>query len=114
CHGIDPRLSRAPVDVAPIDEAELLSTVPWLAAAETPLTLLKSALSEPHHLVLVTDSTGHVLRSHAGAKARARAEELNVVVGANWSETKVGCTAIGLSLHDGIPVLGSRIECYSC
>ena len=113
-HGINPRLLCAPVEFDSIDDEEIRLTVPWLGAAEPSLKLLHSALSEPHQLVLLTDYTGRVLRAHAGAKARARAEELNVIVGSNWSEAKVGCTAIGACLHDDAPVLANWCESYSC
>ena len=90
------------------------AVAPWLAPAEPAFALLRTALSEPHQVVLLTDLAGRVLLCHVGDKARDRAADLNIAVGADWSELNVGCTAIGACLEDGNPVLTSWCESYSC
>ena len=87
--------------------------VPWLACAEPAFARLRAALSEPHQVVLLTDLRGRVLLCHIGDKAQERAQDLNIRIGANWSEANVGCTAIGACLADGNPVLTSWCESYS-
>lgn len=111
--GIDPHLRCAPLAHAQIEPEQLRHAMPWVAAAEAAFNMLRFSLTESHQLVLLTAADGRVLLSHAGNKARSRAEELHAVVGSNWSEDEVGCTAIGASLHDGVPVLASWCESYS-
>ena len=115
--GSDPNLTRAPMKRLPtrsLHDAPAVARQPWLPNATAACRYLRSALSEPHQLILLTDLSGRVLLADAGEKARPRAEELNVVVGADWSEKTVGCTAIGACLHDGVPVLAGWYESYSC
>lgn len=115
--GSDPSLSRAPVkrsQTRALDDAPEVARQTWLPNATAACRYLRSALSEPHQLILLTDASGRVLLADAGEKARLRAEELNVVVGADWSEKAVGCTAVGACLHDGVPVLAGWYESYSC
>lgn len=115
--GSDPSLPRAPLKRSPIrslHDAPEVARQTWLPNATAACRYLRSALSEPHQLILLTDASGRVLLADAGDKARPRAEELNVVIGADWSEKAVGCTAIGACLHDGVPVLARWYESYSC
>lgn len=112
--GASPELARAPGSQALLGEQEHPAGALWLAPAEPAFALLRTALSEPHQVVLLTDRAGRVLLCHAGDKARERAADLNVAVGADWSESNVGCTAIGSCLQEGSPVLTNWCESYSC
>ena len=112
-HGVSPELARAPGPVMPCVTDPHEAQVPWLACVEPAFALLRAALSEPHQVVLLTDGSGCVLRCHVGDKAQERARDLNIRIGADWSESKVGCTAIGACLADGNPVLASWCESYS-
>lgn len=116
--GNDPRLMRAP-SAAVVHEPRLGNDPDdalrhWSEHAEAACRFVRAALSFPHQLLLLSDRNGRLAAVEAGAKARRRAEELNVTVGADWSETAVGCTAIGACLHERAPVLASWFQSYSC
>ena len=109
--GVNPALAQAPLEELPNPE-ELARQVPWLAAAEPVFRLLQSVFSEPHQLLLLGDARGLILLSHGGKKALNRAHELNAVAGGKWSEKDVGCTAIGASLHTGLPARVNWFQTY--
>jgi len=110
--GIDPLLTAAPFEHLPATMDELHEKAPWLTAAEPVFTLLQSLFSAPHHLLLLVDETGRILLSHGGSRALSRAEELHAVAGGRWGEDEVGCTALGATLHTGVPVQVGWCQTY--
>ena len=110
--GIDPQLRRAPLLAAGTEPAPNTVPVPWRAALDPAFQLLAAALSESHQVVLVADRHGRAVRVHQGSAALERARELNIVVGADWSESAVGCTALSACLHEGTPVQAGWFESY--
>jgi transcriptional regulator of acetoin/glycerol metabolism len=103
-NGIDPFLTAAPFEHLPATVGELHQMAPWLTAAEPVFTLLQSLFNAPHHLLLLVDETGRILLSHGGSRALPRAQELHAIAGGKWAEDEVGCTALGATLHTGVPV----------
>ena len=110
--GIDPQLSRAPLLAGGIEPELRPQQAPWRAALDPAFQLLAAALSESHQVVLVADRDGRAVRVHLGSTAVERARELNIVVGADWSESAVGCTALSACLHEGTPVQAGWFESY--
>ena len=110
--GIDPQLRRAPLLAVGTEPAPNTVPVPWRAALDPAFQLLAAALSESHQVVLVADRHGRAVRVHQGSAALERARELNIVVGADWSESAVGCTALSACLHEGTPVQAGWFESY--
>ena len=109
---IDPFLTAAPFEHLPATIGELHQMAPWLTAAEPVFTLLQSLFNAPHHLLLLVDETGRILLSHGGSRALLRAQELHAVAGGRWSEDEVGCTALGATLHTGVPVQVGWCQTY--
>jgi len=109
---IDPLLPAAPFEHLPAAIGELRQMSPWLTAADPVFTLLQSLFNAPHHLLLLVDETGRILLSHGGSRALPRAQELHAVAGGKWGEDDVGCTALGATLHTGIPVQVGWCQTY--
>lgn len=110
--GINPFLPAAPFEHLPATIDELHQLAPWLTAAEPVFTLLQSLFSAPHHLLLLVDETGRILLSHGGSRALSRAQELHAVAGGKWGEDEVGCTALGATLHTGVPTQVGWCQTY--
>jgi len=63
-------------------------------------------------LVILTDERGFILEILGDPEAMPKAQHLNFIKGANWSEKAVGTNAIGTAIYEGIPVTVSGPEHY--
>lgn len=70
---------------------------PWLQE-------LQAVSADSSHLVVVTDASGHILRIEGDRRVQLKAQEMNFIAGANWSEGAAGTNAIGTVLATGQPV----------
>ncbi|WGD37858.1 transcriptional regulator [Lysinibacter sp. HNR] len=83
--------------------------------------LLIDDAAEADLIVAVGDAAGRLLWIDGDYQRRVRAEDMNFVVGADWSEAVVGMSALGsaITLNHGIQVLGEehynrRAHQWSC
>ena len=102
--GIDPALPHAPLQEIPSDPEILRQEIDWLPCADRVFSLLCNFFTESHQAVYLVDHQGRLLAIRGGRKAMANAEKIYAIPGGEWSEEKVGCGAIGTSLHTGLPV----------
>jgi hypothetical protein len=94
-----PRHLHEPSDVVDLRRHHRLqAVVPALA------DLLADEGPTGQHLLIVTDACGEVLWRHGSSGALRRADTLEFVEGADWSEAGIGTNAISEALAAGAPV----------
>lgn len=102
--GIDPdqhspRHLHDPADVADLRRGHRLqTTLPALT------DLLAEEGSDGRHLLIITDSHGEVLWRIGSPAVLRRADSLEFIEGADWSEAGIGTNAISQALTTGAPV----------
>ncbi|MDR2573233.1 MAG: sigma-54-dependent Fis family transcriptional regulator [Desulfovibrio sp.] len=74
---------------------------------------LYSIVRDKNQLITVTDDVGRLIRTRGSRRILKKADKLNFVTGADWTESAVGTNAIGTTLFVGKPqvVLGSEHYC---
>ena len=98
--GVEPEASAGcapyPLDTSGLaerrTESRLEPAVPILRE------LLGAHASDAHHLLIVTDTTGHLLWVEGDRVTRGLAERIELAPGALWSEAAAGTNAMGTSL----------------
>lgn len=102
--GIDPEHSLAPVRLDDDTLDELRAAHPLEAAMPVIRRLLVDDAVDAGLLVAVSDAAGQLLWVEGDRELRARAEHMNFVPGADWSEHSAGTNAPGTALALGAPV----------
>lgn len=102
--GIDPEHSLAPVRLDDDTLDELRAAHPLEAAMPVIRRLLVDDAVDAGLLVAVSDAVGQLLWVEGDRELRARAEHMNFVPGADWSEHSAGTNAPGTALALGAPV----------
>ena len=102
--GVDPEhsLARLPLDDARLADARALH--PLAIAMPVIRRLLVEDAAEAGLLVAVSDAAGQLLWVEGDPVLRARAEQMNFLPGADWSENSAGTNAPGTALALGRPV----------
>jgi transcriptional regulator of acetoin/glycerol metabolism len=98
--GVEPEASAGctphPLDASGLaerrTESGLEPAVPMLRE------MLGAHASDAHHLLIVTDTTGHLLWVEGDRVTRGLAERIELAPGALWSESAAGTNAMGTSL----------------
>ncbi|WP_336714549.1 GAF domain-containing protein [Arthrobacter sp. USHLN218] len=88
----------------PTAVAELRRTHPLQAAVPALADLLADEGPEGRHLLIITDAQGEVLWRIGGRSVLRKADSLEFVEGADWSEAGIGTNAISEALTTGNPV----------
>lgn len=102
--GLNPEDSLAPLRLGEDALAELRATHPLATAMPVIRRLLVESATEAGLLVAVSDAAGQLLWVEGAHDLRSRAEQMNFVAGADWSESSVGTNAPGTALALGQPV----------
>lgn len=102
--GVDPEhsLARLPLDDARLAGARAMH--PLAIAMPVIRRLLVEDAAEAGLLVAVSDAAGQLLWVEGDPVLRARAEQMNFLPGADWSEDSAGTNAPGTALALGRPV----------
>jgi len=102
--GMNPESSLAPVRLDDAALAEVRAAHPLATAMPVIRRLLIESATEAGLLVAVSDAVGQLLWVEGAHDLRSRAEEMNFVSGADWSEASAGTNAPGTALALGRPV----------
>jgi hypothetical protein len=110
---LDPLTAQAEPALNGHDVTELRAAHPLNAVLPVFERLLVRHAAEAGLIVAVADASGRLLWIDGDSRVRSRAEEMCFVVGADWSETRVGTSAPGtaLALNHGIQI--QRAEHFS-
>ena len=102
--GVDPEhsLARLPLDDSRLAQARALH--PLAIGMPVIRRLLVEDAAEAGLLVAVSDAAGQLLWVEGDPVLRARAEQMNFLPGADWSEDSAGTNAPGTALALGRPV----------
>jgi hypothetical protein len=102
--GLDPEASIARIGLDDALLAEIRASHPLAAAMPVIRRLLVDPLSEAGMIVGVSDAVGQLLWVEGDPSLRARAEAMNFLPGADWSEASAGTNAPGTALALDAPV----------
>jgi hypothetical protein len=102
--GMNPESSLAAVRLDDAALAEIRATHPLSTAMPVIRRLLIESATEAGLLVAVSDAVGQLLWVEGSHDLRSRAEAMNFVSGADWSEGSAGTNAPGTALALGRPV----------
>ena len=110
---LDPLTAQAAPTLSTDELARLRARNPLAAVLPVINTLLVRHAAEFGLIVAVADETGRLLWIDGDSSVRTRAEDMHFVVGADWSEARVGTSAPGtaLALDHGIQI--QRAEHFS-
>jgi hypothetical protein len=110
---LDPLTAQAAPTLSPDDLGRLRAQHPLAAVLPVINRLLVRHATEFGLIVAVADQTGRLLWIDGDSAVRTRAEDMHFVVGADWSESRVGTSAPGtaLTLDHGIQI--QRAEHFS-
>lgn len=119
--GLNPETSLAPLRLDDSALAEIRASHPLATAMPVIRRLLVESATEAGLLVAVSDAAGQLLWVEGAHDLRSRAEGMNFVSGADWSEATVGTNAPGTALALGRPVqilgaehLSRQVTPWSC
>jgi transcriptional regulator of acetoin/glycerol metabolism len=102
--GWNPESSLAPVRLDDAALAEIRAAHPLSTAMPVIRRLLVDSATEAGLLVAVSDAAGQLLWVEGAHDLRSRAEGMNFVSGADWSEASAGTNAPGTALALGRPI----------
>jgi hypothetical protein len=102
--GLNPETSLAALRLDDDALSEIRATHPLALAMPVIRRLLVEDATEAGLLVAVSDAVGQLLWVEGAHDLRARAEGMNFVSGADWSEASAGTNAPGTALALGRPV----------
>ncbi|MBZ5740504.1 GAF domain-containing protein [Nocardioides mangrovi] len=108
--GVDPETWLAPLRLDDAALAEVRAAHPLTAVMPVIRRLLVDSAAEAGLLVAVSDAVGQLLYVEGSHSLRGRAEAMNFVPGADWSEDAAGTNAPGTALALGVPVQISGAE----
>ncbi|WP_104166376.1 transcriptional regulator [Cryobacterium sp. N22] len=110
---LDPLTAQAAPTLSADELGRLRARNPLAAVLPVINTLLVRHAAEFGLIVAVADETGRLLWIDGDSSVRTRAEDMHFVVGADWSEARVGTSAPGtaLALDHGIQI--QRAEHFS-
>lgn len=110
---LDPLTAQAAPTLGPDELDRLRSRHPLASVLPVINTLLVRHAAESGLIVAVADERGRLLWIDGDSAVRTRAETMHFVLGANWSEARVGTSAPGtaLALDHGIQI--QRAEHFS-
>ncbi|MVA75143.1 transcriptional regulator [Auraticoccus sp. F435] len=102
--GLDPERDLPPLRLDEDALAEIRAAHPLRTAMPVIRRLLVDSATEAGLLVAVSDAVGQLLWVEGAPHLRSRAERVNFVAGADWSECSAGTNAPGTALALGRPV----------
>ncbi|HZP41817.1 MAG TPA: sigma-54-dependent Fis family transcriptional regulator [Candidatus Binatia bacterium] len=111
--GVDPALCAAPIILSRSEAESLRAQSPLRDAAAPVLRMLEKALDGHCFLVLLADPQCRPVEVLGHPRALDAAERINVVLGSQWSEDKVGTDALAVSAVLGVPVQIHWAENYA-
>jgi transcriptional regulator of acetoin/glycerol metabolism len=119
--GIDPEVALADIRLDDETLAAVRSSHPLSVGMPVIRRLLVDNAAESGLLVAVSDAAGHLLWVEGAHQLRAKAEGMNFVPGADWSEGSAGTNAPGTALALDRPVqifgpehLARHVTSWSC
>jgi transcriptional regulator of acetoin/glycerol metabolism len=119
--GIDPESWLAPLRLDDAALADVRAAHPLTTVMPVIRRLLVESAAEAGLLVAVSDAAGQLLYVEGSPALRGRAEAMNFVPGADWSEDAAGTNAPGTALALGVPVqirgaehLARQVTPWSC
>jgi hypothetical protein len=106
--GLDPETGRVPAVLGTSALDELRRRSPLARTMPVIRRLLVEAATDAGLVVAVTDAHGQILWVEGDAGLRSRAEAMQFVAGADWSEASAGTNAPGTALRTGrgVQILG--------
>lgn len=102
--GVEPLKTVAPTVLEGARLTEYWRQHPIYADVEPLLADLSAIVPDSGHLVVVSDETGKLMRVEGDSATRRRAEAMNFLPGAQWSELAAGTNAIGTALAAVTPI----------
>jgi GAF domain len=111
--GVDPDHAAVPVEMLAQDLAELRGAHPLSSVIHVIRRLLGDSAEDAGHLLAVTDATGVLMWVEGAHALRAKAEAMNFVEGARWTEGCAGTNAPGTALALDRPVQVFASEHFS-
>jgi GAF domain len=108
--GIDPEHGVDPVEMLSADLERLRESHPLNSVMHVIRRLLSDDAEDAGHLMAITDATGVLLWVEGAHSLRSKAEAMNFVEGARWSEDCAGTNAPGtaLALDRAVQVFASE------
>ena len=103
-HGINPTQGKAPVTLSQDKIQEFQSTFSSNSIFEPMLTKLKNVSIDSGHLIVFCNNNGEIVYLDGASSLKLKAEKMNFMVGASWSELHIGTNAIGTALITGTPM----------
>ena len=111
--GIDPERAIVPVEMQAADLDRARESHPLNDVMHVIRRLLSDDAEDAGHLMAITDATGVLLWVEGAHALRSRAEAMNFVEGARWSEDCAGTNAPGTALALDRPVQVFAAEHFS-
>jgi transcriptional regulator of acetoin/glycerol metabolism len=111
--GVDPDGAVAPVELQTQDLERLRESHPLNPVMHVIRRLLSDDAEDSGHLMAITDATGVLLWVEGAHALRSKAEAMNFVEGARWSEDCAGTNAPGTALALDRPVQVFAAEHFS-
>ncbi|WP_232059720.1 sigma-54-dependent Fis family transcriptional regulator [Kyrpidia spormannii] len=102
--GVDPRRKATDISLKEDQIKDILQYSQLYELSFPVLQDLSLQVKETGYLVTLCDPKGHILFLDGDHQVLKKAERMNFVVGADWSEQSIGTNAIGTCLEVGQPV----------
>lgn len=103
-HGVDPHQKRSSVILPDVHLSELIDKSQLYSVSIPILKELEKQTSGTEHLTTLSDNKGRIIYLHGDYKVLDKAEDMNFVRGADWSEKIAGSNAIGTSIATENPI----------
>ena len=103
-YDVNPMQQVAPVTIKLDDLQPMLKESELYIASLPIIEQLNNQILGTEHLITLSDDSGRIIHLEGESNILKQAEEMNFIIGADWSEEVAGSNAIGTSLTIGKPV----------
>lgn len=103
-YGINHLQDHAPVILSKDKIQEYQSNFSFNSFFEPLLTELKNVSIDSGHLIVFSNNNGEIIYLDGESALKRKAEKMNFMIGASWSELHIGTNAIGTALATGTPM----------
>src|SRR5699024_2111273 len=103
-YNVDPLQKQSPILIDENQFVELIGKSKLYSVSQPIIENLYKQIRGTKHLITLSDSDGRIIYLKGDYEIEDQAQEMNFVIGADWSEKAAGSNAIGTSLAAGKPI----------
>lgn len=111
-YNVDPLQKQAPVILSEDEINELINQSQLYHISQPIIERLYNQIQGTEHLITLSDENGRIIHLKGDNHIQNKAQEMNFIIGADWSEKVAGSNAIGTAIASNEPIQIFSFEHY--